>query len=225
MKAFKIFYRVLSVLMVMAVVFIAYSCEEEETQDIEHNPSSSFEGKWKRSNMETYVWFSGSTATTCSGGVTTVGSFDASEPSMTFVVGGETIKFPLKINDDALLVGVPDQVVDTHTAQIYYKSDSFPCDGGGNGGGGGGGGNGDGNIMFWVQSDLGCGAISVTLTGQGSGSISSFYGSAPSCGASGCANFSVPAGSYSFTASCSERTWDGTVTVSADQCYKMQLTL
>lgn len=214
MKTLKTFYRIL---MVFSVVLLAYSCEEEETVDIDHDNNSSFEGKWKRSNMETYVKFSGTTVTTCSGGQTNVGTLDASEPSMTFVINGETITFPLKVNGDQLLLGVPEQNIDTNTAQIYYRSDAFPCDGGPTG-------SGEGNVMFWVQSDLGCGSISVTLNNQGSGSISSFYSSSPSCGASGCATFIVPAGTYSYSASCSEKTWNGSLTVAADQCFKMRLT-
>ncbi|MDR6969472.1 hypothetical protein J2X31_003503 [Flavobacterium arsenatis] len=217
MKNLKSYYRLL---IVLALVFTAFGCEsDDEGDDIENDPSSSFEGSWKRENMETYVKFVGSNAITCSGGVETVGSFNASEPSMTFVIGQEVIKFPLKINGNALLVGVPNQAVETHNAQIYYRSNVFPCDGSG------GGGSGEGNIMFWIGSDLGCGNISVTLQGQGSGSITSYYGSSPNCGASGCANFTVAPGTYSYTASCGNYTWNGTITVPANQCYKMQLTL
>ena len=109
---------------------------------------------------------------------------------------------------------------------FWLSLDCTDGTGGTGGGGGGGGGTGgtSGNAMFWTQSDLGCGTISVTLNGSG-GSISSYYSSgAPSCGASGCANFTVPAGTYTFTASCSGQTWDGNITVSAGGCSKMKLT-
>ncbi len=218
MKNVKNYFRLL---VVVALVFSAFGCEaDEEGDDIDNDPSSSFEGSWKRENMETYVKFVGSNAITCSGGVETVGSFNSSEPSMTFVIGEEVIKFPLKVNGNTLLVGVPNQALETHNAQIYYKSDAFPCDGGG-----GGGGSGEGNIMFWIGSDLGCGSISVTLQSEGSGSITSYYGSSPDCGASGCANFTVAPGTYSFSASCGDYTWDGSITVTEDQCSKMQFTL
>ncbi|WP_026703807.1 hypothetical protein [Flavobacterium soli] len=216
MKNVKNYFKLL---VVVALVFSAFGCEaDEEGDDIDNDPSSSFEGSWKRENMETYVKFVGSNAITCSGGVETVGSFNASEPSMTFVIGEEVIKFPLKVNGNTLLVGVPNQALETHNAQIYYKSDAFPCDGGG-------GGSGEENIMFWIGSDLGFGSISVTLEGQGSGSITSYYGSSPDCGASGCANFTVAPGTYSFSASCGDYTWDGSITVTENQCSKMQLTL
>lgn len=219
MKTVKVYFRLL---VVLALFFSTLSCESDDGGDyLDHNPSSSFEGSWKRENMETYVKFVGSKAITCVGGTETIGTFNASEPSMTFVIGQETIKFPLKINGNALLVGVPNQAVETHNAQIYYKSSSFPCDGSG----GGGGGTGEGNIIFWTNSDLGCGIVSVTLQGQGSGSISSYYGSSPNCGASGCANFTVAPGTYSYTASCGNYTWNGSITVPANQCFKMQLML
>ena len=108
MKNLKSYYRLL---VVLALVFTVFGCEsDEEGDNIENDPSSSFEGSWKRENMETYVKFVGSNAITCSGGVETVGSFNASEPSMTFVIGEEVIKFPLKINGSALLVGVPNRL-------------------------------------------------------------------------------------------------------------------
>jgi len=111
-----------------------------------------------------------------------------------------------------------------------YKKGSWGGDcgslsgGGGGNGNGNGGGSGNGNVMFWTQSDFGCGFITVNISGS-SGTISGYYsGGSPSCGASSAANFSLPAGSYSFTASCDELTWDGTVTVTSGGCYKMQLT-
>lgn len=89
----------------------------------------------------------------------------------------------------------------------------------------GGGGSGDGQVMFWVGSDLGCGFITVNIAGI-SDTIDGYYSSgSPSCGATSAATFQIPAGNYNFTASCDGHSWDGTVTVTADGCYKMQLTL
>lgn len=97
--------------------------------------------------------------------------------------------------------------------------------GGGSGGGSGSGGSsGTGNAMFWVASDLGCGSINVSVNGQ-SKTISSFYSSTtPTCGASGCANFTLSPGTYNYSASCSGKTWASTITVTAGGCSKMQLT-
>jgi hypothetical protein len=92
------------------------------------------------------------------------------------------------------------------------------------GNGGNGGGSTTGNAMVWTQIDHGCGNINVTINGT-TKSISSYYSSgAPSCGASGCANFSLNPGTYSVTATCSTKSWNGSVNVTSGGCYKLQLT-
>lgn len=89
--------------------------------------------------------------------------------------------------------------------------------------GGGGSSNGTGKIVFWVNKDFGCGPITVNMNGQ-SGTISQYYSSSPACGASGSANFTLPAGNYSFTASCSSFNWGPTqVTIKEGGCLKMRL--
>jgi hypothetical protein len=88
----------------------------------------------------------------------------------------------------------------------------------------GGGGSTTGNAMFWTSSDLGCGGIYVFISNS-SGAISQYYsGGTPNCGASGCANFTLPPGNYSYTASCSSWNWNGTITVTAGGCSRMRLT-
>ena len=83
--------------------------------------------------------------------------------------------------------------------------------------------NNTGRATFWTNSDLGCGSISVTCSSQ-SGTITSYYSSGtPSCGASGCANFTLPPGTYSFSASCTNKTWNGTITVTQGGCSTMRL--
>lgn len=80
-----------------------------------------------------------------------------------------------------------------------------------------------GNAMFWISSDLGCGHITVTVNGQ-SKTISSYYNSStPSCGASGCANFTLSPGTYNFSASCDNKTWNSSITVEEGGCQKMRL--
>jgi hypothetical protein len=94
---------------------------------------------------------------------------------------------------------------------------------GGGGTGGGGGGTSTGNAMIWSQVDHGCGNISVTVNGS-TQILSAYYSSgAPSCGASGSANFTLNPGTYSVTASCSGLSWNGTVTVSAGGCSRLKL--
>lgn len=89
---------------------------------------------------------------------------------------------------------------------------------------GGGSTGGTGNIIFWTQSDQGCGTIKVTINNQ-TGTISSYFSSgAPACGQSGGASFTLPAGNYTFTAECSKYKWGSTpVTISAGTCVTMQL--
>lgn len=91
------------------------------------------------------------------------------------------------------------------------------------GSGGGGGGSTTGQGMFWIASDLGCGNITVVCNGI-TRTISSFYGSAPSCGSSGCATFDLSPGTYSYTASCTSKTWNGSITITAGGCSRIQLT-
>lgn len=87
-----------------------------------------------------------------------------------------------------------------------------------------GGGTATGTAMIWTQIDHGCGVISVSINGT-TKTISSYYSSgSPSCGATGCANFTLSPGTYSVSASCSGSTWNGTVTVSSGGCYKLKLT-
>jgi hypothetical protein len=75
--------------------------------------------------------------------------------------------------------------------------------------GGGGGGSTTGQGMFWIATDLGCGNINVTCNGI-TRTISSVYSSAPARGASGTATFDLSPGTYSYTASCTGKTWNGT---------------
>jgi len=82
-----------------------------------------------------------------------------------------------------------------------------------------------GDIMFWISKDFDCGWISVTLSGQGTRSITGYYSSAPSCGSGAfSANFrDLVHGTYSYTASCSGgRSWSGTVTLSTS-CQAVKL--
>ncbi|WP_276346855.1 carboxypeptidase-like regulatory domain-containing protein [Daejeonella sp. JGW-45] len=91
-------------------------------------------------------------------------------------------------------------------------------------GGGTPGTGGNGNIIFYTKSDLGCGSIKVTINGQ-TGTINQYFSSgAPACGNNGGANFSLPAGNYTFTAECTNYKWTSTpVTITAGQCFKMEL--
>jgi major membrane immunogen (membrane-anchored lipoprotein) len=92
-----------------------------------------------------------------------------------------------------------------------------------NSGGGGGGGITTGQGIFWTKTNFGCGVINVTLNGV-TRTVSSYYSSVPACGASGCANYTLNPGTYSFTASCSGRTWSGTIVIIVGGCAHVELT-
>jgi PKD repeat protein len=82
-----------------------------------------------------------------------------------------------------------------------------------------------GDVVFWTLSDFGCGNITVSIDGYGTKILTKYFSSgAPSCGVSGAGTFSLPAGTYNYTASCSKLTWSGTVTSTTGNCFKLELT-
>ncbi len=91
-------------------------------------------------------------------------------------------------------------------------------------GGGNPGTGGNGNIIFYTKSDLGCGNIKVTINNQNATMTQYFTSGTPTCGDTGGANFTLPAGNYSYTAECSKYKWGPSqVTITAGQCFKMEL--
>lgn len=210
--------RLLALLLSIFVV----GCESDDEELFDDGGTGNPYGYWERGDgVNSYLEFTNTTAKACTNGTIQTGTFNPSAPSMTFVIGNDVITFPLEFSGDQLLLGVPDQAIDTNNATLYYRSNTFPCDGGGNNGGGG---STTGNAMFWTSSDLGCGGIYVFISNS-SGAITQYYsGSTPNCGAGGCANFTLPPGNYSYTASCSSLNWNGTITVTAGGCSKMRLT-
>ena len=74
-----------------------------------------------------------------------------------------------------------------------------------------------GRVVFWYNSS---GSQATVLINGQQGAITQYYASStPTCGSAGCATFTLPVGSYSFTASSSFSNWSGTVTVSANGCF------
>ena len=63
----------------------------------------------------------------------------------------------------------------------------------------------------------------VTINGQSSATSGYFTGGAPACGASGCANFTLPTGTYNYTATSSSTSWTGSVDVSSNGCNAILL--
>jgi hypothetical protein len=83
--------------------------------------------------------------------------------------------------------------------------------------------NGTGQLVFWEFNTNGCPAFTdVTINGI-TNQISTFSSSAPACGSTGNATFSLPAGTYNYTANCSGTPKTGTAVVTANQCTPIQL--
>ena len=84
-----------------------------------------------------------------------------------------------------------------------------------------------GNVTFWFGSSN-MAPATVTIYGQ-SNDITQFYtGGTPACNSAGCANFYLPAGTYSYTAQSSQYTWGMsgttlTATVPANGCATILL--
>lgn len=85
--------------------------------------------------------------------------------------------------------------------------------------------SGVGEISFYTMSDLGCGTITVNVSGYASKSVSSFYSSGiTNCNNTGCANYNLPPGSYSYTASCNGYSWGPlSFTITDGGCLKYRL--
>ncbi|MCF8259055.1 MAG: hypothetical protein K9J06_15980, partial [Flavobacteriales bacterium] len=85
-----------------------------------------------------------------------------------------------------------------------------------------------GKVIVWIDSDFGCGNISVQLLGQTRTITNYSTSGTPPCGTSGFANFTnVPVGTHAWTATCTQWTWSGyNVTVSNQgQCVSIKLSL
>jgi hypothetical protein len=212
-------------------------CDEESTSDYDDIPTGNSSGNnngsgssvsgtvWRGSeDTNTYLKFTSSNVTKCyNGKEVATGTYTSN--SITFIVpaNGQKLVFPLSTYSDHIILGVPAGYENTNVPESYYPSSKYPCDGDG---GSNGSGNTvtTGNITFWTKTDIGCGIITVTLNNGQTGTISSYYsGGLSSCGADGSANFTLPAGNYSFTASCSKYKWSNTFTITAGSCSTRQL--
>ena len=80
-----------------------------------------------------------------------------------------------------------------------------------------------GLVTFWASSNCNCGVINVTCAGYTAKMTEYYAVDSPTCGSPGCANFRLSAGTYSYTASCSDSSWSGTVTVNANGCTLQHL--
>lgn len=140
-------------------------------------------------------------------------------PPNTCTIAINGVEFILEANLDAN--GSIDVIV---TGYGVDCSDSGGNNGGGTGGGGNGNGNDTGDGIFWINSDYGCGPITVNLSGVGSQTITGFFSNTPDCGSSGGANFSnLAPGSYSYSATCQGSSWDGTLVINENTCSQILL--
>lgn len=79
-----------------------------------------------------------------------------------------------------------------------------------------------GRIVFWTNNSA-VGAINVKVAGQ-SGTISSAFSAAPSCGQTGAYTVTLSPATHSFTATAqSGVSWSGNVNATAGSCSRMQL--
>jgi hypothetical protein len=78
-----------------------------------------------------------------------------------------------------------------------------------------------GNVTFWM--DTAGNSISVSVGGQTLNITTAYTSSNPNCGASGCANFLLPTGTYTYNASSASNTWSGHVVVANDSCTLVKI--
>ncbi len=79
----------------------------------------------------------------------------------------------------------------------------------------------NGSAMFYYNAA----GNDATVTVNGLvGYITSYYtGQSPPCGSSGCANFTLSPGTYSYHVETTQSLWDGTITVTANGCARILL--
>ncbi len=78
-----------------------------------------------------------------------------------------------------------------------------------------------GQAMFWYNSN---GSMATVYINGQTGYVTLYYTpSAPGCGASGCATFTLPVGTYTYTAYSSWSSWSGSITVTKGGCAKQVL--
>lgn len=114
----------------------------------------------------------------------------------------------------------------TELDNIRPQVESLDCGifSGGTGGGTGGGINTNGNLTFYITQSTGE-SVTVICGGQTKYISTYFSNGAPGCGTTNAANFTLPAGSYNYTASTSKQNWSGTIIVSSNSCKQQLLTL
>ncbi len=80
-----------------------------------------------------------------------------------------------------------------------------------------------GSISFWQSGTPAYGNTIVTINGITGNITVNKPNGITNCTTSGCANFILPTGTYSFAASDGSTNWSGNATILADQCVTMKL--
>ena len=80
-----------------------------------------------------------------------------------------------------------------------------------------------GTVSFWQSGTPAYGNTTVLINGSSAVITTNYPTSVTNCTSNGCANFTLPTGTYSFTATDNAYNWSGNVTILADQCFKMKL--
>jgi hypothetical protein len=194
---------------------------------------------WQRNDGQglAYLSLSGSTAKACVGNKETIGTFNSSKPSMTFIIGNDVLEFPLLFTDGVLYVGAPDQAVNTHNAQtLYVKTNTYACNSSSSGGTST---TAKGNVLIWSSVKeygfkYGFNAMNVSVSGSNGTIYGGHYTSAPSCGSTYCFTKELNPGTYTVTGTIyplkpltgptpPTYTISKTFTVYANQCTAVEL--
>ena len=80
----------------------------------------------------------------------------------------------------------------------------------------------NGQVIFWTQTDLGCGNITVKV-GSLTGVISGYVSGSPNCNAPNMPTFTLQPGNYSYTATCTGKNASGSFTIQSGGCLRVQL--
>jgi hypothetical protein len=87
-----------------------------------------------------------------------------------------------------------------------------------------GGGSTTGNATFYITQSTSQ-TVTVNCGGQTKYISTLFPNGAPGCGANNAANFTLPAGTYNYTASTSAQNWSGSITITGNGCIQQLLTV
>ena len=80
-----------------------------------------------------------------------------------------------------------------------------------------------GNVTFWQSGTPSYDVTAVVINDAAKYITLDAPSGVPDCITNGCANFTLPTGTYSYGASDGNHNWSGSITILADKCVKLQL--